>query len=151
MPMQIILSCFVSHTSSLVIFHLRIPGTNDTGCLPLRNSRKILILEFIISSVPCFTDREYLNFILIIFNINFYINTDYITMRYSLHMITKFHTYCTSIYINANCSMMNSILSGDMKLVWQADKIKSILNTAFRKKLMRYVFIALQNVKPCGM
>ena len=77
MPMQIILSCFVSHTSSLVIFHLRIPGTNDTGCLPLRNSRKILILEFIISSVPCFTDREYLNFILIIFNINFYINTDY--------------------------------------------------------------------------
>ena len=75
--MQIILSCFVSHTSSLVIFHLRIPGTNDTGCLPLRNSRKILILEFIISSVPCFTDREYLNFILIIFNINFYINTDY--------------------------------------------------------------------------
>ena len=145
MPMQIILSCFVSHTSSLVIFHLRIPGTNDTGCLPLRNSRKILILEFIISSVPCFTDREYLNFILIIFNINFYINTDYITMRYSLHMITKFHTYCTSIYINANCSMMNSILSGDMKLVWQADKIKSILNTAFRKKLMRYV------LWPCKM
>ena len=40
MPMQIILSCFVSHTSSLLILHLRIPGTNETGCLVLRNSKE---------------------------------------------------------------------------------------------------------------
>ena len=31
------------------------------------------------------------------------------------------------------------------------NKIKSILNKALRKKRIRYVFAALQNVKPCGM
>ena len=106
----------------------------------LRNSKETTnsIIHHIFSFM--LQESRISNFIPRIFNITFYMNTDY-----NLHMITKFHTYCTSIYINANYSMMNSILSGDMKLVWQADKIKSILNTAFRKKLMRYI------LWPCKM
>ena len=142
------MSCFVSHTSSLLILHLRIPGTNETGCLVLRNSKETTnssihhIFSFMLqdSRISKFYTKDFQHHLLYEYG-----------LWYNLHMITKFHTYCTSIYINANCSMMNSILSGDMKLVWQAEKTKSILNTAFRKKLMRYVFIALQNVKPCGM
>ena len=123
--MQIVLSCFVSHTSSLIIMYLRIPGTNETGCLVLRNSKKILIIAFIISLVPCFRDHEYLNFILMIFNINFNMNTDY-------------------------CWVMKFGVTIELKS-YSNNKVKSIWNKAFRKKRIRYAFTALQNVKPCWM